>query len=118
MSNGEQLPDSYTQALAEIDAALTQLAQCIGVLAGHDMTRHEVMVEESRPVLKAAIRAAHGLRCGPNSRLEEAERIIFWLTADHNSGPNYVKGFDMAREYFAKYPSTPDRATHSPQEKS
>jgi hypothetical protein len=58
--------DSYTQALAEIDAALTQLAQCISVLAGQDMTRPEVMVEESRPILKSAIRAAHGLHDGPN----------------------------------------------------
>jgi hypothetical protein len=41
----------------DLQAALTQFAQCISVLAGDDRTRHEVMVEESRPILKAALAA-------------------------------------------------------------
>jgi predicted DCC family thiol-disulfide oxidoreductase YuxK len=36
-------------------------------------------------------------------RLERADKIILMLTADHNTGPNYVKGFDMARDYFQDY---------------
>jgi hypothetical protein len=36
-------------------------------------------------------------------RIAEADRIILTLTEDHNNTPNYVRGFDMAQEYFAKY---------------
>jgi hypothetical protein len=45
----------------DLQAALTQFAQCISVLAGDDRTRHEVMVEESRPILKAALAALASL---------------------------------------------------------
>ena len=31
--------------------------------------------------------------------LREADNIILLLTADHNTGPHYVKGFDLAQEY-------------------
>lgn len=36
-------------------------------------------------------------------RCHRADHIILLLTADHNSGPNYVKGFDMAQEYFQDF---------------
>ena len=48
---------SNTNEKGALQAALTQFAQCISVLAGDDRTRHEVMVEESRPILKAALAA-------------------------------------------------------------
>lgn len=38
-------------------------------------------------------------------RIESAERCMLMLTADHNSGPHYVRGFDMAHQHFAKYPN-------------
>lgn len=46
---------------------------------------------------------ADALNARPEERLAEAERIILQLTMDHNSSPNYVRGFDMAHAYFSKY---------------
>lgn len=40
-------------------------------------------------------------------RCEAAEIIIATLTMDHNSTPNYVRGFEMAREHFANFPNSP-----------
>ncbi len=37
------------------------------------------------------------------TRVFEADLVMLLLTADHNSTPNYVKGFQAASEYFAKY---------------
>jgi integrase len=51
---------SATNSYRDLQAALTQFAQCISVLAGDDRTRHEVMVEESRPILKGLQRAPIG----------------------------------------------------------
>ncbi len=34
-------------------------------------------------------------------RVRRADACIAMLTADHNATPNYVKGFDMAQDYFA-----------------
>lgn len=42
---------------------------------------------------------------GLRARCEAAEQCMVMLTADHNTGPHYVKGFDMAGEHFAKYPT-------------
>lgn len=36
-------------------------------------------------------------------RIEDADRIILTLTEDHNNTPNYVRGFELAQAYFAKY---------------
>jgi arginase family enzyme len=38
-------------------------------------------------------------------RIARAEAVIVMLTADHNTSPNYVRGFDMARDYFQDYPT-------------
>lgn len=45
--------DLTPQSVNVIEGATAMFAQCVSVLAGHDMTRHEIMVEESRPYLKA-----------------------------------------------------------------
>ena len=37
------------------------------------------------------------------TRVFEADLAMLLLTADHNSTPNYVKGFQAASEYFSKY---------------
>jgi hypothetical protein len=37
-------------------------------------------------------------------RCAAAELIIIRLTMDHNSTPNYVKGFELAQAHFAQYP--------------
>lgn len=47
-------------------------------------------------------------------RCEAAEKIIVQLTADHNSTPNYVKGFDMAQNHFHDFPSSAIRKTGAP----
>lgn len=39
-------------------------------------------------------------------RCEKAESIILLLTADHNTGPYYVKGFEAARQHFSDYPES------------
>jgi hypothetical protein len=41
-------------------------------------------------------------------RVERADKIILLLTADHNTGANYVKGFEEAQEYFQDYPQLTD----------
>ena len=38
-------------------------------------------------------------------RCDAAEQCVLMLTADHNTGPHYVRGFDMANRHFAKYPN-------------
>ena len=45
----------------------------------------------------------HYLFMRASERIEEADRIILTLTMDHNSTPNYLRGLEMAEEYFAKY---------------
>lgn len=47
------------------------------------------------------------LRGYDEERLREAEQIILLCTADHNTGKNYVQGFERARDYFGKYPPMP-----------
>lgn len=42
-------------------------------------------------------------------RCEKAEQTITMLTADHNSTPNYLRGFDMAQRHFQDFPNTPIR---------
>lgn len=42
-------------------------------------------------------------------RCEKAEQAITMLTADHNSTPNYVRGFEMAQRHFQEFPNTPIR---------
>jgi len=39
------------------------------------------------------------------ARCRRADQIILMLTADHNTGQHYVKGFDMAQEYFQDFPN-------------
>jgi len=36
-------------------------------------------------------------------RCHRADYIILMLTADHNSGPHYEKGLDLAQEYFQDF---------------
>lgn len=50
----------------------------------------------------------------PEERLREAESVILRLTMDHNSSPNYVLGFEEAREYFCKYPPLPPQSSPQP----
>jgi hypothetical protein len=38
-----------------------------------------------------------------HGRLAEVDRIILMLTMDHNSSPNYLRGFDMARKYYGRH---------------
>lgn len=40
-------------------------------------------------------------------RCEQAEQIISKLTADHNAGPNYSAGFELAQQHFARFPNPP-----------
>jgi hypothetical protein len=105
----------------EIDATLTEAADALdGPSLPADPPRDVLMALAGEPLLLAAsdeqelrrryaaMREALGVT-GPDNlieRLEQAETIIAWLTMDHNSGPNYVKGFDMAQEHFAKYPQS------------
>lgn len=42
-------------------------------------------------------------------RCEKAEQTITMLTADHNSTPNYLRGFEMAQHHFQDFPDTPIR---------
>lgn len=53
--------------------------------------------------VKAAALRGINRHDGPLERIHEAEQVILRLTMDHNSTPNYVQGFEMARDYFAKY---------------
>jgi len=48
--------------------------------------------------------SAAGLLEQYKTRIHRADHIILLLTADHNTGKNYVKGFDMAQEYFQDFP--------------
>lgn len=64
----------------------------------HNTTR-DVAIATVKRVLKWAQPEA-----GADDAQWNAERIdnmILLLTADHNSGPNYVRGFELAREYMA-----------------
>jgi hypothetical protein len=70
----------YSYGNADIENALTQFAQCISVLSGQDRTRPEVMVEESRPILKKAIAALR--QCGPNDAQDAAR--YRWLRDAHD----------------------------------
>lgn len=47
-------------------------------------------------------------------RCEAAEKIVVQLTADHNSTPNYVKGFDMAQDHFHDFPNSAIRKPSAP----
>ena len=37
------------------------------------------------------------------ARIAQADSIITLLTADHNTGPNYVRGLEMAQTYCERY---------------
>jgi hypothetical protein len=39
---------------------------------------------------------------GATALLDLADRAILYLTAHHQSGPDYAKGFEIAREYMAR----------------
>ena len=83
--------DSYN---AKLEAALAQLAQCIGVLSGRDMTRPEVMAEESRPILREALAA---LRGGPR----ELPAALFDGYAVYQELPQDVRGWTSAENVAA-----------------
>ena len=62
-----------------------------------DKDRKPMVCKHSRLARKCEI-------CDLEERCENAERIILLLTADHNTGETYQKGFEAAREHFADYP--------------
>ena len=54
-------------------------------------------------VHKAHIASLEARCAALRARIDVADAIILRLTADHNTGPNYLRGFDMAHGYFAEH---------------
>ena len=64
-----------------------------------------VLDKDGKPMVCKHSRLARKCEiCDLEERCENAERIILLLTADHNTGETYQKGFEAAREHFADYP--------------
>jgi hypothetical protein len=86
--------------------AITDIAREVGALFSRVLEEpdsHCIVFDDAQLTAFAdRIRAEE--REALNERIESAERCMAMLTADHNSTPNYLRGFDMAGDHFAKYP--------------
>lgn len=58
----------------------------------------------------AHIEALEARRAEVATILDRVDNIILLLTADHNSGTTYVRGFELAREYMAERNAAIDAA--------
>ena len=87
--------DGLTGQLSALEFTVKDTDEHIGRIDLKD--RKPMVCKHSRLARKCEI-------CDLEERCENAERIILLLTADHNTGETYQKGFEAAREHFADYP--------------
>jgi hypothetical protein len=67
------------------------------------VTQNEVALSNEIEKLNIVLMDCAITMTAQKKRIELADRVILTLTMDHNSTPNYVRGFEMARDYFVKY---------------